>query len=536
MINMQKLMSECSICKKPFNGNLGDHIRSQHGEAEFKRVVLQAKEKGISDPEIGVLFNITFRQLEEIITEAYGINISVLTRPRKIKYWFPKNFREETTTVWSFRRRGGWVTHDGRYRGNWSPYIPRNVLLKYSKPGDVVLDYFVGGGTTAVEAKLLGRRCIARDINPAAIGLIKENLKFEPPRTLLENYPTYEPVVSVGDARNLSDIQDESIDLICAHPPYAGIINYSSKVEGDLSKLSIEDFLKEMEKVAKESYRVLKGGGKCAILIGDTRKKKHVVPIGFQTINVFLNAGFKLKELVIKRQHNCKTTGFWYEKSIKYNFLLLAHEYLPIFEKPELPSSLTTREEMSDYNVLPTLEKPVLKKIDEFETTTVWIFSEKDFEERLNKNVVERYSDGEGYSTVTFTTRSKKETPVKENENKNIKLLFVKSPFLSNNPALSDIKRYLEEIKKVTEEKLSDIKENGFLAIQTQDVRINGFVEPLGKRIVDAIASDNLWLKEIVILAKEEQEPEIQPKDHLKITHQYLVIYEKMARDKNEQQ
>ena len=136
-------------------------------------------------------------------------------------------------------------------------------------------------------------------------------MKFIPPRTFQDNYEIFEPEVSVGDARDLSDIPDEGIDLICAHPPYAGIINYSSKVEGDLSKLSIEDFLKEMEKVAKESYRVLKPGGKCAILIGDTRKRKHVIPIGFKTIKVFLNAGFNLRELVIKRQHNCKTTGFW---------------------------------------------------------------------------------------------------------------------------------------------------------------------------------------------------------------------------------
>jgi len=199
----------------------------------------------------------------------------------------PKDFKEETTTVWSFKQRGNWATHDGRYRGNWSPYIPRNVILKYSKPGDVVLDYFIGGGTTAVETKLLGRRCTARDINPACVGLTSENLDFKLPETFLTELSSWEPEVSVGDARDLSDLSNNSIDLICAHPPYASIINYSSKVEGDLSKLSIEAFLQEMRKVAKESYRVLKPGRKCAILIGDTRKRKHVIPIGFQTINVF---------------------------------------------------------------------------------------------------------------------------------------------------------------------------------------------------------------------------------------------------------
>ena len=521
---------ECPVCKESVNENLGVHIKQAHGENEFRKAVLKVKENGMPDPEIGALFNITFNELERIITDAYGINISVLKKPKRIKYWVPKNFKEETATVWSFKQRGAWATHDGRYRGNWSPYIPRNVILKYSKLGDVVLDYFVGGGTTAVEAKLLGRKCIARDINPASIGLTKENLKFKLPSTLFERYPIYEPEVSVGDARDLSDMPNEIIDLICAHPPYAGIINYSSKVEGDLSKLSIDQFLKEMEMVANESLRVLKPGGKCAILIGDTRKKKHVIPIGFQTINVFLNAGFWLKELVIKRQHNCKTTGFWYEKSIKYNFLLLAHEYLPIFEKPKSPASLAVRERGVDYHLIsPTFEKPLLKKkLDELETTTVWILPKKGFEEQLNKNVIDRFSNEEGYLTIVFTTYSKNRISLAEGiKKKKIGLLFIKSPFLNNKPSEADIEYYLKEIRKLVEQKCYDVNKGGFIVIQTRDVRINGYIEPLSERIMDIIAKSNLWLKEIVIVTSEERKQENRGEKgkSLKITHQYLLVY-----------
>ncbi len=87
-----------------------------------------------------------------------------------------------------------------------------------------------------------------------------------------------------------------------------------------MSYLETEEFLREMEKVARESFRVLKPGKHWAILIGDTRKKRHVIPLGFRLIDVNLKVGFRLKELVIKRQHNCKTTGFGYANSIKHNF------------------------------------------------------------------------------------------------------------------------------------------------------------------------------------------------------------------------
>lgn len=237
----------------------------------------------------------------------------------------PENFELETNTVWAFPNRGKWATHDAKYRGNWSPYIPRNVILRYSSEGDTVLDQFVGGGTTAVEAKLTGRNFIGFDINPTAVELTQKKLDFE--------YDSSSEIsVMLGDARKLK-LSDDSIDLICTHPPYADIINYSDGIDGDLSLLSIKPFLTEIGIVAEECYRVLKKDKFCAILMGDTRKKGMVQPLAFETMKLFELAGFKLKEIIIKEQHNCKATGFWKTNSIKYNFLLLAHEYLFVFKK-----------------------------------------------------------------------------------------------------------------------------------------------------------------------------------------------------------
>lgn len=237
----------------------------------------------------------------------------------------PENFELETNTVWAFPNRGKWATHDAKYRGNWSPYIPRNIILRYSSEGDTVLDQFVGGGTTAVEAKITGRNFIGFDINPAAVELTQKKLNFE--------YNTSAEIsVRLGDARKL-ELSDDSIDLICTHPPYADIINYSDGIDGDLSLLSIKPFLAEMGTVAAECYRVLKKDKFCAILMGDTRKKGMVQLLAFETMKLFEFAGFKLKEIIIKEQHNCKATGYWKTNSVKYNFLLLAHEYLFVFKK-----------------------------------------------------------------------------------------------------------------------------------------------------------------------------------------------------------
>lgn len=249
-----------------------------------------------------------------------------MAKKREIK-WAPENFELEMTSVWSFPQRGDWATHDAKWRGNWSPYIPRNVILRYSQEGDLILDQFAGGGTTLVEAKLLNRNIIGVDVNDAALDRCKEKTSFE------YEGATGNVQIKKGDARSLSFIPDNSIDLICTHPPYANIIQYSEDIVEDLSHCDIDTFLREMIKVASESYRVLKKGKFCAILMGDTRKKGHIVPMSFDVMKIFESVGFKAKEIIIKEQHNCRATGYWKTSSIKYNFFLLAHEYLFIFKK-----------------------------------------------------------------------------------------------------------------------------------------------------------------------------------------------------------
>lgn len=236
----------------------------------------------------------------------------------------PSNFKLEHSTIWSFPERGKWATHSGEYRGNWSPYVPRNLILLYSKPGDWILDQFLGSGTTLVEAKLLNRNAVGVDINPQSISLSEKNLNFK--------YETQSNIfIRSGDATDLYFIKNDSIDFICTHPPYADIIKYSKNINGDISLLNEQEFFAAVTKVAMESYRVLKRGRYCAVMMGDKRSKGNVVPLGFRLMESFLNVGFKSKETIIKEQHNCRSTNKW--SNIDKNFLMLSHEYIFVFYK-----------------------------------------------------------------------------------------------------------------------------------------------------------------------------------------------------------
>jgi len=262
----------------------------------------------------------------------------------------PKSFEMEGTTVWSFPHRGDWATHKGNFRGNWPPQMARNIILRYSKPKELVLDQMCGSGTTLVECKLLGRNGIGVDINPSCVMLTRDRLNFKIPSVNPEFCETVQKTY-VGDARNLNLIDSETIDLIATHPPYANIIPYSAEnVKGDLSNVhSVAEYVNEMRKVARESFRVLKPGRYCAILVGDTRRHKHYVPIAFRVMQAFLEEGFILKEDIIKHQWRCKATPFWLKKSVKHNFLLLMHEHLFVFRKPEKEENLDKLKESAKW-------------------------------------------------------------------------------------------------------------------------------------------------------------------------------------------
>ena len=237
----------------------------------------------------------------------------------------PKNFNLETTSIWSFKDRGEWATHKGDYRGNCSPYVLRNLLLKYTQENDLVLDPFCGSGTALIECKLLKRHAIGLDINSNAIMHTKEKLEFK-------YHESYNPKLYCLNSINLDKVvSKESVDFIFIHPPYANIIQYSQNINGDLSRLSIDDFLQQMEIFSKKCFNALKKNKICTILIGDIRKNGNIIPLGFNVMNIFINAGFQLKEIIIKEQHNCTSTEYWKNKNI--NFYLLAHEYIFILKK-----------------------------------------------------------------------------------------------------------------------------------------------------------------------------------------------------------
>ncbi|KAI8638993.1 hypothetical protein BD408DRAFT_446320 [Parasitella parasitica] len=228
-----------------------------------------------------------------------------------------------------------WATHSGTdYHGTWLPQTVRRALLKYTKKNERVLSNFLGRGTDAIECFLLQRKCCGIDINPAAVALSQRNCCFQVPAGL--TFAEYRPIIALADARQLNGslFSDESYHHILSHPPYKDCVAYSTHLNGDLSRFTqIEDFKQEYTRVIQESYRVLKMSRRVTLGIGDNREHCYYIPVGFHLIRLYIDQGFELEELIVKRQRYCSAFGLGTYLCVQFDFLIFTHEFIATFKK-----------------------------------------------------------------------------------------------------------------------------------------------------------------------------------------------------------
>lgn len=341
------------FCGQECKVSLVPHLREKHPDiwAEWSRIFIELKNLGFNAKKIINIFRVQGRFLFSwniVEREILGIlekDPSLLTSQASVKTWEPKDFKLEDSTIWSFPTRGSWAVHKNDYRGNWPPELVRNVLLKYTQPGDTVLDVFAGGGTTLIESWLLGRKSFGIDISPVAKKICASSIStMKNAVSMASDYsldPKFEPMIILGDSRNccelLSSIRETNIggiDLVFAHPPYLDALAYSKNIEGELSSYKrVDDFLNGLEGVISSAKNCLKNDGRIVLLIGDVRKKGNLIPLGFLTVNIFGKLGIKLDQIIIKAQHKDTSTNLYKgHESLDY---LIAHEYLLVGKKQD---------------------------------------------------------------------------------------------------------------------------------------------------------------------------------------------------------
>lgn len=252
----------------------------------------------------------------------------------------PKKWKEYndvlTDSLWIIDKRDNSGAHTGKYHGNFVPQIPHQLMTRYTKKGDWVLDTFMGSGTTLIEAQRMGRNSVGIELQKDVADEADERIHTEPDNGV-------KAIVKVGDSRYIDYNQimkDENIDkfnFVIYHPPYSDIIKFSDD-ENDLSNTKdLNDFKEQMRKVITNADSVLADDGYCAIVISDMYKNGAVIPLGFECMNLFIEKGYVMKGIIVKNFGDTKgksnQAALWRYRAIANDFYIFKHEYVFVFKK-----------------------------------------------------------------------------------------------------------------------------------------------------------------------------------------------------------
>lgn len=227
----------------------------------------------------------------------------------------------QTTTLWDYpsQHYGGEIQGDQKYVGATPSYVIWNLLQRYTRKNDLVLDPMCGSGTTLDVCTDLERRGLGFDIAP------------------------YRADIQKADARKLP-VDDESVDFYFVDPPYSDHVDYSDEPAciGKLSALE-PAYYEAMEAVIRESFRVLKNKRYMALYVCDSfKKKKPFMPIGFRLFAI-LERYFKPVDIVsVVRRNRTLKRRHWHTEAIAGNYFLRGFNYLFIMRKDvgkDLPQS-----------------------------------------------------------------------------------------------------------------------------------------------------------------------------------------------------
>jgi SAM-dependent methyltransferase len=220
--------------------------------------------------------------------------------------------RPETTTLWEFpsQHYGGQLQGDPDYKGATPSWIIWNLLERYTRKGDLVVDPMCGSGTTLDVARDLGRRALGYDVAPPRADVFR------------------------ADARKLP-LESGKADFVFVDPPYSTHIKYS----GDpacIGELDAREpaYFEAMEAVLAEIWRILRDGRFLALYVSDSFEKgKPFVPIGFRIFSLIERRFTPVDVVAVKRRNKTMLRNHWHTAALEGNYFLRGFNYLFIARK-----------------------------------------------------------------------------------------------------------------------------------------------------------------------------------------------------------
>ena len=221
--------------------------------------------------------------------------------------------RPQVTTLWDYpsQNYGDGQQGDPSYVGATPSYIIWNLLQRYTKEKDLVVDCFAGSGTTLDVARDLKRRALGYDV-----------------------HPTRKDIFRV-DARKLPPELTDKADFVFIDPPYSTHVDYGPD-RRDIGKLEAAtgEYYQAMDQVFGEIQRILKPGRHMAMYVCDSYVHgKGFYPIGFELFALLKQRLEPVDIISVVRHNKTLEMGNYRKAADEGNFYLRGFNYLFVMKK-----------------------------------------------------------------------------------------------------------------------------------------------------------------------------------------------------------
>ena len=231
--------------------------------------------------------------------------------------------------------------------------LARRVIELFSHEGELVLDPFVGSGTTLIAAKDTNRNALGFDLLDNYVKLCGKRLAVE------SLFGTYQQIAVQDDARNIDKyLEEDMVTLIFTSPPYANLLNRKRKNKSrrfrqneqlgkieqysqdsrDLGILDLEGYTKAMGDIFQRLLPLLKPKAHCVINVPDMWWENERITIHVSLINELRKSGYELRNIIIWDRTNIVNQVGIFGWPSNYITMGVTFEYLLDFWKPEAPN------------------------------------------------------------------------------------------------------------------------------------------------------------------------------------------------------
>jgi hypothetical protein len=246
-----------------------------------------------------------------------------------------------TESLWVIPSRDSSGGHQLDYHGNFVPQIATQTYLRYTREDDIVLDLFLGSGTSAIEAERLNRRLIGVELQDELVKYVRSKISShllgDRIRLLQGDSTRAETEERVREA--LDEMGAEQAQLLMLHPPYHDIIPFSDH-PADLSNApDLDAFLGSFEAAARHGFDLLEPKRFAVLVVGDKYTQGKLIPLGFYCLERMQRVCFRPKAIVVKNiegneRGKGRDSNLWRYRALRHGFYIFKHEYVMIFQKP----------------------------------------------------------------------------------------------------------------------------------------------------------------------------------------------------------